>query len=170
MQIFRDRLGRDWVLELNVTQIAAVKAGSSVDLWHAFDEQLKPLAELMGDLGKVCEVVYALVRKQAAERSITPEQFGEGLAGDSLQAAAEALAQELIDFFPDKARRENLRRVVAKQRRADEILQAKIARDIEAVDPEFLARIALTGKSTPGDSPAPPASTPDLSPSDSSPG
>ena len=167
MQVFRDRMGRDWVLELNVAQIAAVKAIAGVDLWRAFDEQLKPLAELMGDLGKVCEVLYALVRRQAAERQISAEQFGEGLAGDSLQGAAEALAQELIDFFPDRARRENLRRVVAKQRQADQLLQEKIAKDIEAVDPESLAQAAWGGRNSPGDSPALPASIPDPSPSGS---
>lgn len=167
MQVFRDRMGREWVLELNVAQVSAVKAIAGVDLWKAFDEQLKPLAELMSDLGKVCEVLFALVRKQAEQRQITAEQFGEGLAGDSLQGAAEALAQELIDFFPDKARRENLRRVVAKQRQADQILQERIAKDIESVNPESLAQAAWAGKSSSGDSPEVPASVPNPSLSDS---
>lgn len=167
MQVFRDRMGRDWVLELNVAQVATVKALTGVDLWKAFDEQLKPLAELLGDLQKVCEVLFALVRRQAAERQITAEQFGEGLAGDSLQGAAEALAQELIDFFPDRARRENLRRVVQKQRQADQLMQERIARTIEAVQPESLVEEALAGRSSPGDSPAVPESIPGPSPSDS---
>jgi hypothetical protein len=39
------------------------------------------------------------------EKKLTKEEFLEGLRGDALDAAARALEQELVDFFPLRLRK-----------------------------------------------------------------
>jgi hypothetical protein len=57
--------------------------------------------------------LYAVCKPQAEERSVTEEQFGELLVGDTIEQAAEALVRGIIDFFP-KDRRPVLNRLWTK--------------------------------------------------------
>jgi hypothetical protein len=60
---------------------------------------------LRGQFAKVGESLYAILTKQVEERKLTKDQFLDGLRGDSLEAGAKALEQELVDFFPQRLRR-----------------------------------------------------------------
>jgi hypothetical protein len=53
----------------------------------------------------VGEVLYAILLAQVEERKLTRDQFFDGLRGDSLDAAATALEEELVDFFPLRLRK-----------------------------------------------------------------
>jgi hypothetical protein len=65
----------------------------------------RTLELLRTNYGKIGEVLYAICRQQVEDKSLTKEQFLEGLRGDAIEAGVKALEQELIDFFPQGLRR-----------------------------------------------------------------
>jgi membrane-bound ClpP family serine protease len=62
--------------------------------------------------GKLIEILYAICQEQADKTGLKKEQFYDAIIGDCLEAAADALTQEIINFFP-KRRREVFQKLVA---------------------------------------------------------
>jgi hypothetical protein len=60
---------------------------------------------LRSQFATIGEVLYAVLVKQVEERKLSREEFLDGLRGDSLEAAATVLEQELVDFFPPRLRK-----------------------------------------------------------------
>lgn len=101
---------------------------------------------LWSDIVLVGDVLHAACLPQVAERGLSHEQFLEGLAGDSAEAARSALMDEIVSFTPDPRLRAALARVVQQAREQQ-------AREI--------ARIGTQDGTSSGDAPASSASTPD---------
>lgn len=126
MREFRDNEGRPWHVALTVASALRVRNMVTVEV-AVEDEQsdgsvkterktvpfdmvdVASLSQtfqvLRGQFAKVGESLYAILSKQVEERKLTKEQFLDGLRGDSLEAGAKALEQELVDFFPQRLRR-----------------------------------------------------------------
>lgn len=126
MREFRDNEGRPWQVALTVASALRVRDMVTVDV--TVEEELpdggvkverktvpfdmvdvaslsQTFQVLRGQFAKVGESLYAILSKQVEERKLTKEQFLDGLRGDSLEAGAKALEQELVDFFPQRLRR-----------------------------------------------------------------
>jgi hypothetical protein len=71
------------------------------------------LMKLATDPYTTANVLYLLCEAQCEKAGVTDEQFGEALAGDVIDEAAQALMDELVDFFP-KRQREALRTMLAR--------------------------------------------------------
>lgn len=180
MREFKDDEGRPWRLALTVAAALRVRDMVTVEV-DELDGDGEPTGKrksvpfdmvdvgtiaqtfqvLRGQFAKIGEILYAILVRQVEERKLTKEQFLDGLRGDSLEAAAKALEEELVDFFPQR-----LRRMVA-------LLAAKM----DEVSGELMAKaeaglVEMQAPDLPGmPSGKPPessASTPDAGPSDSS--
>ncbi len=126
MREFRDNEGRPWQVALTVASALRVRDMVTVDV--TVEEELpdggvkterktlpfdmvdvaslsQTFQVLRGQFAKVGESLYAILTKQVEERKLTKDQFLDGLRGDSLEAGAKALEQELVDFFPQRLRR-----------------------------------------------------------------
>jgi len=123
MREFKDEEGRPWRLALTVSAALRVRDMVTVDVDET-DADGRPTGNrkpvpfdlvdvgtiaqtfqvLRGQFAKIGEVLYAMLIRQAEERKMTKEQFLDGFRGDSLEAAAKALEQELVDFFPLRLR------------------------------------------------------------------
>lgn len=113
MREFRDDQGRPWQVALTVAAAMRVKELVTVDV----EGEKKPfdivdissisqtMQVLRGQYTTIAETLYAIVRKQVEDKKLTKEDFLDGLRGDSLDAAAQALEQELVDFFPWRLRK-----------------------------------------------------------------
>jgi hypothetical protein len=124
MREFKDDEGRPWRLALTVAAALRVRDMVTVDVDET-DEDGNPTGKrktqpfdlvdvgtisqtfqvLRGQFAKIGEVLYAILVAQVEERKLTKEQFLEGLRGDSLDAGAKALEEELVDFFPLRLRK-----------------------------------------------------------------
>ncbi|MBQ6473453.1 MAG: hypothetical protein IJJ33_15815 [Victivallales bacterium] len=91
----------------------------------------------MGDPCLLCDILYAIHQPEAGKLGITDTQFGEALAGDSIEEATDALMNELIDFFPNRQRRELLTQAM-KQAKLEE------ARAIEKAKGELVRTASTT--------------------------
>ena len=134
MAIFTDDRGRTWTVTLNLGTAKLVKKERGFDFLG--DGKDHPILRLAGDMALLGDVLWTLCAKQAGERNVTEQDFGEAIAGDSLDAAVNALAETYTDFCPNPRRRETLK-----------LLWARL-RDVEALELDK-AQAALSD-STPG--------------------
>lgn len=134
MAKFKDSVGRDWVLALDVHTIGLVDAKTSVRVDRLFDNELAILTDLAKDPVKLVGVLWVIVEEQAAKPGITPEQFGRGLAGDSLEDALDALVEAVTDFSP-RRQRKLLRALTAKSTEVAEAQTTLGLTQIAAIDP-----------------------------------
>jgi hypothetical protein len=102
MKVFKDREGREWIVDVNIGSIKRVNDILNVDLLRLEGGQL--VDQLIGDPVTLCNVVYVLCMKQAQERGVSDEDFGRAMAGDSIDHATTALLEDFVDFFPSRKR------------------------------------------------------------------
>ncbi len=136
MKTFTDNADRTWNVEVNVSSIRRVRGLLDVDLAQ-LDKDL--LARLSGDPVLLADVLYALCKPQADRDGVSDEQFGEGLAGESIDTATEALMVELVNFSPNPRVRQMLTRAMEKQRQVIEMGVAAIEKHLD--DPAYDAAI-----------------------------
>lgn len=157
MRVFKDGSGRDWTMAVNYTVKQRVLAETGADL---FD--LRVFEKLGDDTTLLLEVVCSAVKDQLEAKKITPQQFLDSLTGDSIEAAANALTEEIIAFFPQR-RREVLKKLQA----AGDSIQQKAVEEIDRklASGELQRKLEATLRLQSGDSPASAESTQDSSPS-----
>jgi len=136
MKMFKDRLGREWTVELTVASMRRVKDLAQVDLLKIGSGKVDSLTN---DPYKIVEVIGVLVNPQIKERGLSMDVFLEGLSGESLDAASQALLDEVIDFFPSR-RGVILRKIMATAREIDEQTTKEALETVEA--PGFKAKMA----------------------------
>ena len=136
MKVFKDAVGREWTVEVNVQSIKRVRGLLDVDLMDAVGGDL--IERLLGDPVLLCDVVYCLCKPEADERGISDEEFGRAMAGDAIESATGALLEELVDFFPPK-KRALLRKAMDKLERFQDAAIELAHKKLD--DPELEARL-----------------------------
>ncbi len=110
MRSFKDTEGRVWTVSVNVAAVKRVRALCGVDLASAIEAtpdggiSAGTLSRLAADPVLLVDVLYALAKDEAEKRGVGDEEFGRAMAGDALDAAAKALIEEIVDFFPNPKR------------------------------------------------------------------
>jgi hypothetical protein len=130
MKTFKDALGREWSFHFTCGSLKRLAASVGFDL--ADMKNNKAVELFCGDYTHLLDILWALCKKTAGELGISEEQFGEGLRGDVLSEATEALEAELLDFFP-LHRRQLLGSLLARAKEMQAAALAQAARDIEAL-------------------------------------
>ena len=69
-------------------------------------------------------------REKNHPMSVSDEDFGSAMAGDSVDAATQALLDEVIDFFPE-AKRRAFRKILSASRRFGEAAKRRLAELLE---------------------------------------
>lgn len=134
MRTFTDALDREWALTLNVASARRIRDLAEVDLLHIDGDVLQRLAD---DPAGLADVLCALCRPQIEAAGLDDERFAEGLAGDAIDRATEALLQELVAFFP-QPRRGLMEKALAKLERLRGMTAAAAER---ALDGETLENV-----------------------------
>lgn len=132
-----EMLGKTWEIKITAPLMDRLrkdstirtKDGKPVDLNEGLGETM---AALEADLITLVQVLSFCCEKQCEARGVTPDQFAEGLCGDELEHATQALIDAVIDFFPSR------RRMIlqALRRRSEAATQAAI----ETLNDEATAR------------------------------
>lgn len=100
MAMFKDSIGREWLVKVTVDAIEKVRE-IGVDLGDISAATIRQLA--LDDVLLV-RTLWLICEPQADTKGITPETFGEAMCGDPLEEAFEALRRSLDDFFPSRKR------------------------------------------------------------------
>lgn len=150
MRSFKTSDGVEWTLAINVLSVKRCRELTGVNPLELVSEQ-KAVANLFSDDVKLCEVLCSLVKPQLDERGKTPDDFYSVINGDVIEAAAEALLSEIVDFFQEP-RRGLLKMALAKHRAAVERLRDANAKLVEQrindVDLEAALLQALTNSAS----------------------
>lgn len=125
MQTFVDTAGRTWAVSVDVATVKRVRSLVDVDLLD-----LEKSMPAIADPVTLCDVLYAIVQPQAEKAGVTDEQFGAAMGGDTLDAASNALLESLTLFFSGP-RRETLRKVLEKTKRAERLAAEAVDRRLE---------------------------------------
>ena len=137
---FVDGLNRSWTVTLDFAAAKRVR-GAVVTLNEDGEEVPFDLIDA-GQIGVTMqslrsryqtlgETIYQIVKPQADQKGLTEEQFLDGCLGDSLDAAADAIETELINFFP-KSLREVTKVMFRKNTELRNNALAQAMKDLEA--------------------------------------
>lgn len=135
MKTFKDTEGREWPVAINVAAIRRVKDLLGVDLLDLTDDRFAAISTLIGKPVELVNVIYVLCKPKADERNITDEQFGEAMAGDAIQHAADAFLDEYANFFPDPRMRAGLKKLMDASRKVQGHLLDHAESVLEKIDP-----------------------------------
>lgn len=154
MKTFKTLDGTEWKVAVTVGTIKRVMDDTGLKLTDMFTSQ-KATEQFLSDDIKFCEMIWSVVRPQASENGITIDQFLSTIDGEVVEAAAEAIVGETVDFFQEP-RRSVLRKIWARYLEAKQrckIVDALAAeKEMEKVDFDQLVR--LTHTNTASSSPA----------------
>lgn len=101
MHSFTDNKGRVWEIDINIAAARRVKSLVGVNIVALYENKFERLAGLLSDPIAICDVIFAIVKPEADRQGVTDEQFGEAMAGDSIEQAAEAFYRAIVDFCPN---------------------------------------------------------------------
>jgi hypothetical protein len=136
---FRDSEGRPWQVALTVASAGRVRDlvrvappavdGATAEPERPFDiidagRVAETFQILRTNYAAIGEALYAILLPKVQERGLTKEQFLDGLSGESLDAGARAIEEEIVDFFPPRLRG----MVGALLRKMQELAEAVVAR------------------------------------------
>ena len=168
MRQFKDNAGRTWTVDINVATLKRVRGLTGVDLMQVIEGTL--IEKLIRDPVLLCDVVYAVCKPEAdaATPRVSDEEFGKSMAGDAIEAATQAVLDELISFCPSPRDRANLGRVLQATNRvldkARDLTEKRIQTLTSESELDKLVNRMVPEPLTPGSSstsaPEPSASTP----------
>ena len=134
MRQFKDNAGRTWTVDINVATLKRVRGLTGVDLMQVIEGTL--IEKLIRDPVLLCDVVYAVCKPEADAAKVSDEEFGKAMAGDALEAATQAVLDELISFCPSPRDRANLGRVLQATNRVMEKARDLTEKRIETLTSE----------------------------------
>lgn len=106
MARFTDTKNREWSLDLNVELIEKLQRHElALDLLETIDpDKCEAVYRRLAHPITLCRVLCVLLEEQLTARGVKPSDFGAGLGGDAIDAAASALDEALVDFSPSRLR------------------------------------------------------------------
>ena len=148
MQTFPDSTGRTWALTINTAAVKRVRTQLDVNLLAIIEDGFKLFSDLTTDFVLLVDVLYVLCKAEADQRNVSDEDFGRSMAGDCLGKAADALIEELVDFFPDARKRTMLKTVIAKSHKVSDKALAAADKMLAALNEEQLVMNAIDSASS----------------------
>jgi hypothetical protein len=147
---FTDNCEREWLLKLDWDLHEQIKDRTGKMLLSLGDNDCELLAELHTDFALLVDILWIMCEEQAASKGVVDDEkltatrkFAKGLGGDVLEQAATALVGAVIDFFPNPAQRAGLTTLMEKARQTSTLMTEQMVSQIEALNPEQLAKTCI---------------------------
>lgn len=126
MPLFKDNLGREWNVEINVGTTVRLK-NAGINFYELSEKNFAKLIELHGDDIGFCTMLYVIVKPDADKLNVSDDAFYAGLGGDSLDAAWEAFKVAYINFIRRPEIRSGLKTVMEHVEKMEKFAAAKMA-------------------------------------------
>lgn len=99
---FKDSKGRVWTLVIRVSEYRMLRETHGIDIGDIFDEKDSWVTKLVSqeDMMLLPLILHDLCMTQCDDRDISDYDFFEGLDGDTLSSATNALIAAVANFIP----------------------------------------------------------------------
>lgn len=99
---FEDSKGNVWTLDINVGHYLAIKSKFNIDISESFSETNNWLAKLAAheNIEILLGIIDLLTKEERESRDITLDQMYEGMNGDVIAKATNALVEATVLFLP----------------------------------------------------------------------
>lgn len=156
MQVFKDTTGQEWSIQIDFPTIKRIRRLiPGIDLGKPWDGKPTLIDRLRSEVELAVDVIFAIVQPQAAQLSITDEQFGHRLLNGGFEQAEAALWAEWSDFF-HRTNRKAAAELVSKTGKMQAAMTAVATEEVTAMDVTEMAekfRAEIRKTLTLGDSP-----------------
>ena len=115
---FNDSKGRSWTLAISIGLARKIRSETGVDFGAIGDGRI--FFGLASDPYLLGQVLWLLVEPSATSRGIGVDEFLDGIDGDVLESATEALTSAIVNFTPSPLRNA-VAAIVEKTRQAQEV-------------------------------------------------
>lgn len=152
MRTFNDAKGRQWEIAVNAGTVIKVHTQTGIHLPGLFGDELKGYVDFLDDPIKQARVLWSIARAptdKGTQAAVSEADFLEALNGDAMADAVLALEEELISFFPQKAKREGIRSLLRKWQQIGESLTQKGIKALDKIDIEKTVAHLENGLTTP---------------------
>lgn len=129
MQKFKDKNGAEWEIVIDVRQAGRVRDAVKVELFSIYDHEAK---RLFTDPVLLVKTLEVLCQEQIKARHMTSDDFSAVFNGDALEAAADAMLEDVLNMVPS-ARQTTIRAALAKSRELGGQAQLKALTAIAAL-------------------------------------
>jgi hypothetical protein len=133
MKTFKDASGREWTIDINLNTIEQVIASCKIDLTALFEGEHETLAQLFNTPRLLVSVLWVLCGPEQPDALLSEKLFKANMKGDALEAGANALVDDIIDFFPRARQREVCRAAVKKYWEMVEVAHQKAEADLQKI-------------------------------------
>lgn len=143
MQTFADKDGLNWTISVTIGTIRSIKQALGYDLMPGptAGDQLSRLAY---DYEALVNAIYLCCKRQADERSIDDQAFGELFDGQALDAACEAFMEAYQSFCPALIR-QGLIKTRAAQKKAETLALSHVERRLSDDQIQKMVEKAIDG-------------------------
>jgi hypothetical protein len=164
MHSFKDKTGREWILEADLGSYDRVAASAGVKLYDIATDNPQSLVQL-ADVLTLGKVLWLMCEPQAESRGVSPEDFAKAFDGDTLAAAYKSLINEMVFFCPTRQRKAltlAVKKILDVETRAEEMVNENMEEFEREID---RAIENWTRGSSPTSSPESSESIPETGPS-----
>lgn len=142
MPKFKDSLSRDWDLQINYHTVRTVRNELKIDLLEVAerptDNQTSLLQRLASDEMLLVDVISVILTTQIKALGITVEGFAEGMLGEGLENACNALIEGIANFSrPQKG--QMIRVAWSKIKSTESLVATRVTKILE--DPRLEKRV-----------------------------
>ena len=97
---FSDTKNRKWVLKMTVGKVRQIRETLGVDITHAIDPTKSVVDDIANDPVLMFDIIYLCCLEQMESTKVSGEDLADAISGDTIEDAAKALIDAIIDFFP----------------------------------------------------------------------
>lgn len=139
-------MGREWVVEINVSAVRRVERLTGINLLKILDKA-DDGSTLLGRIGSdpltLIDVLFALVKPDADKAGVDQDSFDLAFSGDVLLDSRNALLEELTLFFPDQRVRNLIAALVSQGEKLADLVATGSMETLESLDIEATANDVL---------------------------
>lgn len=116
MQVFKDSEGREWDVGLPWDVVRRLKDKEGINVLEFAEDKFAKFREVMANPLSMLDLLWAIVKPQAAAKQLTKEQFEDAINGDVLFVAQEVFEGSYLFFTHNPETRSALKRLLDKQK------------------------------------------------------
>lgn len=125
---------------MTVGKIRKIRESLQVDLAESLDPTKSIIDTIIGDPVILSEIIWECCKDSHQESNVSDEEFADGISGEVIEYATEALIGAIIDFFP-KSKTELIRQSLAVHDRMDKKIRERRKKRMEAYTDEEIEKM-----------------------------